>query len=91
MPYQFSISDYRTVEKIEGFAREVKAGNLFFLFFSEICWRKAMVAYTMPQQRKKEESERLKGERDQVQFIDLGFNRWKVVRFRKARERQNVP
>ena len=26
----------------------------------------------MPQQRKKEESERLRGERDQIKFIDLG-------------------
>ena len=32
-----------------------------------------MVAYTMPQQRKKEESERLRGERDQINFIDLGI------------------
>ena len=45
----------------------------------------------MPQQRKKEESERLSGERDQFKFIDLGFKRWQVVRFRKARERQDVP
>ena len=37
----------------------------------------------MPQQRKKEESERLRGERDQIKFIDLGFERWQVVRFRK--------
>ena len=27
----------------------------------------------MPQQRKKEESVRLRGERDQTKFIDLGF------------------
>ena len=32
-----------------------------------------MEAYTEPQQRKKEESERLRGERDQIKFIDLGF------------------
>ena len=33
-------------------------------FFSELfCWGKAMVAYKMSQQRKKEESERLRGER----------------------------
>ena len=32
----------------------------------------------MPQQRKKEESERLRGERDQVKFIDLGFESWKL-------------
>ena len=30
-----------------------------------------MVAYTKPQQRKKEESERLKKERDQIKLIDL--------------------
>ena len=38
----------------------------------------------MPQQRKKEESERLSGERDQIKCIDLGFERWQVVRFRKV-------
>ena len=30
-------------------------------------------------------SERLRGERDQIKFIDLRFERWQVVRFRKAR------
>ena len=50
-----------------------------------------MVAYTMPQQRKKEESERLRGERHQIKVIDLGFERWQVVRFRKTRERRDVP
>ena len=56
------------------------------LFFSELCWGKVMVAYTMPQQRKKkEESEQLRGERGQIKFIDLGFERWQVVRFRKDR------
>ena len=60
-------------------------------FFSELCWGKAIVAYTMPQQRKKEESERLRGERDQIKFIDLGFERWQIVRLRKARGWQDVP
>ena len=50
-----------------------------------------MVAYKKPQQWKKEESERLRGERDQIKFIDLGFDTWQVVRFRKARGRQDVP
>ena len=50
-------------------------------------WGKAMVAYTMPQQRKQNEIERLRGERDQIKFIDLGFE----IRFRKARGRQDVP
>ena len=45
----------------------------------------------MPQQRKKEESERLRGERDQIKFINLGFERCQVARFRKARGRQDVP
>ena len=44
----------------------------------------------MPQQRKKEESKRLRGERDQAKF-DLGFERWQFVRFRKARGMQDVP
>ena len=38
-----------------------------------------MVAYTEPQQMKKEESERLRGERDQIKFIGLRFERWQVV------------
>ena len=38
----------------------------------------------MPQQRKKEESERLRGERYQIKFIDLGFERWQVVMERYA-------
>ena len=46
-----------------------------------------MVAYTKPQHRKKEESERLRGERDQIKFIDLGFERWQGVGLRKARRR----
>ena len=46
--------------------------------------------YTKPQQRK-EESETLREERDQVRFIDVRFERWQVVRFRKARRRQDIP
>ena len=49
------------------------------IFFSELCWGKTMVAYTKPQQWKKEESERLRGERDQIKFNDLGFDRLQVV------------
>ena len=61
------------------------------LLVSEFCWGKAMVAYAKLKQRKKEDSERLRGEEDQITFIDLRFERWKVVRFRKARRRQDVP
>ena len=39
-----------------------------------------MVTYTKPQQeRKKEESERLRGEGDQIKFIDLRNDRWQAV------------
>ena len=40
------------------------------------------MANTKPQQRKKEESEQLRGGRDQIKFIDLRFERWQVVGFR---------
>ena len=50
-------------------------------FFSELCCRKGMVAYTMPQQRKREESKRLRGERDRIKFIGLRFERWQFVGF----------
>ena len=42
------------------------------------------MAYTKPQQRKKEESEKPRGERGQIKFIDLRFERWQVVGFRKG-------
>ena len=50
-----------------------------------------MVAFTKPQQWKKEESEKLRGERDHLKFIHTKFERWQVVRFRKARRRQCAP
>ena len=45
------------------------------LFLVSCVGGKAMVTYTIPQQRKKEESKRLRGEIDQIKFIDLGFER----------------
>ena len=50
-----------------------------------------MVAYPKPQQKKKGGSERLRGEKDQIKFIDLRFERWQVLTFRKARRKQDVP
>ena len=49
------------------------------------------MAYTKPQQGKKEESKRLTGERDQIKFTDFRFERWQVVIFRKGRRKQDVP
>ena len=43
-----------------------------------------MVAYSKRQHRKKEESQQLRGERDQIKFIDLRFERWQVAGLRKA-------
>ena len=37
------------------------------------------MACTKHQQRKQEESEKLRGERDQIKFIDLRFERWQIV------------
>ena len=48
-----------------------------------------MVAYAKPQQRKKDNSKRLRGEGDQIKF-DLRFERLQVVGFRKGR-RQHAP
>ena len=50
-----------------------------------------MVAYTKPQQRTTEESERLRRQRDQIKYIDLRFERWQVVGFGRARRRQGIP
>ena len=50
-----------------------------------------MLVHAEPQQRKKEETEKLREEGDQIKFIDLIFERWQVVRFRRARRRQDVP
>lgn len=41
--------------------------------------------------RTMKESERLSGEEDEIEFIDLLFERWPVLRFRKGRGRQDVP
>ena len=40
---------------------------------SELCCRKATVAYTKSQKRKKGEREMLRGERDEIKFVDLRF------------------
>ena len=45
-----------------------------------------MVPCTKPQQSKKEESERLRGERDHIKFINLRFEGWQVVGFGKEEE-----
>ena len=62
----------------------------FSFYFSELYCGKAMVAYTKPQQWKKEGSEMLRGEGDQIKFINLRFEIWQVVGFMKGR-RQEVP
>ena len=50
--------------------------KMSYFLFSELCRGKAMVAYTKHQQRKKEENKQLRGERDQIKFIDPRFGIW---------------
>ena len=64
---------------------------LVWLVFGEVCWGMAVATYAKRQQRKKEESEMLRGERDQIKLIDLRFERWQGVGLRKARRMQEVP
>ena len=49
------------------------------------------MAYTKPKKRKREESKRLRGERDQIKFIDLRFERWQVVGLSYVAERPCWP
>ena len=54
-------------------AAVVSQAKFLIVFFSEFCWGKATMAYTKSQQRKKERSNRLRGERDQIKLIDFRF------------------
>ena len=42
-----------------------------------------MLAYTKSQQRKKEKSERLRGERYQINFTELRFERWQFFKIKE--------
>ena len=53
------------------------------LLLSGLCRGKATVAYKKPQRRKKEESKRLRRERDQIKVIDIRFKRVQVAGFRR--------
>ena len=82
------ISDAKiSTEQVEICQSKLSSGNFLSLF---LCRGKAMVTNTKPHQRKKEESERLRVERDQIKFIDLRFEIRQVVRLRKARRRQDA-
>ena len=61
-------------------------------FFSEMRWGKAMVACANPDSgRKKNVRAKLRGEGDNIKFIDLRFERGQVVGFGKGRRGQDVP
>ena len=45
-----------------------------------------MMAYKKPQQRTKEESEKLRGEGDKIKYIDLRFERWQVAGFNQSKQ-----
>ena len=62
---------YITNEKNISTNRETNAKKTTSGIFSESCWEMTMMAHTKPQERKKEESERLRGGGDQIKFIAL--------------------
>ena len=64
--------------------------SAFYFLDYRVMLRKSMATYRQPQHRKKEKSERLRGERDQIKLIDLRFERWQVLGFRRGRRRQDV-
>ena len=49
------------------------------------------MVYKKSQQWKKEKSIGLRAEEVIIEFIHLRSERWQVVRFRKARRKQDVP
>ena len=59
--------------------------NIFLVSYVE------EITCTKPPKREQKESKKLCGERDEIKFIGLIFERWQVVRFRKARRRQLKP
>ena len=65
----------------------------FLLFFFLVYYIKESHGglYKSLKNGRKKKAKRLGGERDQIKFIDLGFERWQVVRFRNARSRQDDP
>ena len=63
--YFFAIKDEKNSEKCPT------------IFFTELCWEKGNDGHT--KQWKKEERKRIRGERDQIRFIELRIERWQVV------------
>ena len=78
-------------EWLRGWRDQIKFIDLRFerwqlVGLSELCWGKATwqpIQCPNKGRKKKEESERLRGERDHIKFIDLGFERWQIVRFKR--------
>ena len=46
--------------------------------------------YKAPTKEERRKRKAKRRERNHIKFIDLGFERWQVVSFRKARRRQDV-
>ena len=47
--------------------------------------------YKAPTKEERRKRKAKRGERDQIKFIDLRFERWQVVRFRKGKRGQDLP
>ena len=59
-------------------------------FFSQLCWGEAMAANTKPQKLKKEDSKRLRGERDQINLLILYLKEGKLWDSGKGEEDSHV-
>ena len=57
---RFRVASTRTL-RTRDWMKGIQVRSYTVFFFSKLCWGKATVAYTKPQQRKKEESEQLRG------------------------------
>ena len=59
--YVSVLKTFSKTTKMVCFTAGIGDNHILLLFFSGLCCGKAMVAYTMPQHRMKEESEQLRG------------------------------
>ena len=63
----------------------------FFYFLVSYVGKRPWWPKKTPKREERRKRELRKVESDQIKFIDLRFERWQVVRFRKATKRQDVP
>ena len=63
----------------------------FFVFLVSYVGAKPWWPIQSPTEEERRKRKAKKRESDQIKFIDLRFEKWQVVRFRKAGRKQEVP